>query len=65
MDATDRVFPLLFDQNDFSQGLTNRDYIAIKAMAAFIMGNKGSVNTPDIAEAAYEMADAMIEQSNK
>ncbi len=58
-------------------GMTIRDYFAAKAMQGFISNNNAlsgiksaaSANkskiAPWIADMAYEMADAMIEQRNK
>lgn len=56
---------------DFGPGMTGmtlRDYFAAQAMAAFIVGWKGSgvPITPDtLAQGAYEQADAMIEARGK
>ena len=48
------------------QGMTLRDYIAIEAMQADIVGAQGidrrdlNVECKEIAETAYKMADAML-----
>ena len=52
----------------YEEGLTNRDYIAIKAMQA-ILSHPG--REPDdssregVAQLSYEFADALINQSHK
>lgn len=46
-------------------GLTRRDYIAIAAMQGLCVSCGDSMATEEIASRAYEMADAMIEESKK
>ena len=47
-------------------GMTLRDYMAAKAMQAFLM-RPGSMTAPDdiIAQAAYNTADAMLAEREK
>lgn len=45
--------------NDYSEGMTLRDYFAAKAMAALIVGDKDFMPLRD-ADVAYDIADAML-----
>ena len=45
-------------------GISIRDHIAIQAMNGFIASNASWIDPESVASAAYEFADAMIEQSN-
>ena len=61
--------PLAFPFNSqfrYSEGMTLRDYMAAKAMQAFLM-RPGSMTAPDdiIAQAAYNTADAMLAEREK
>lgn len=47
-----------------SGGMTLRDYFAAKAMAAYLP-ECGKASMSRVAQAAYEMADAMLEQRAK
>jgi hypothetical protein len=57
------------------EGMTFRDYLAAKAMQAYIVSSMGTLSvtyekTPDlvnpiIAKAAYETADSMLQERNK
>lgn len=66
--AKDRVFPLQMDTMR-NEGLTARDYIAIKAMQGLASDPTFSGSSDDyykaVANWSYKLADAMIEQSNK
>ena len=46
-------------------GLTRRNIIAIAAMQGLCVSCGDSMATEEIASRAYEMADAMIEESEK
>ena len=48
-----------------SEGMTLRDYFAAKAMQGFATGNDAWTSVYQVAETAYEWADAMIEARNK
>jgi len=48
-------------ENYGDAGMTLRDYFAAKAMAALMQGNQGYKSDSFIAEAAYRVADAMLE----
>ena len=63
MKATDNAFPLSHG-NCYDTGLTARDYIAIQAMAG-LSANPAFEDKrfDEIADMAYEQADAMIERS--
>jgi len=63
MKATNHVFPSTVNDR-VVQGLEARDYIAIQAMVG-LSANSRLVEMPyeDIADMAYEQADAMIKQS--
>jgi hypothetical protein len=39
-----------------------RDYFAGKAMQGLLVAYKGDITLDEVAEAAYEMADAMLRQ---
>ena len=61
------AFPIVGQWGVTSQGLTIRDYFAAKAMQGFAMGDilcKEASTAPEwfenIAEAAYDVADAML-----
>ena len=51
-----------FSNNQYT-GMTKRDYFAAKAMQADLVGYEGSC-WERVAKQAYEMADAMIMESN-
>ena len=72
MKATDKAFPLHAENSAgyFFTGLTVRDYIAIQAMIGLLAGIAASYFSSrpmppyeSIAKDCYEMADAMIKQS--
>lgn len=76
MNKEDKVFPMLDTNKSYADGkrlsikndgITARDYIAIKAMQGLL--SSGDSNTVpdmwDIARMAYRAADAMIEESNQ
>lgn len=61
------AFPVQDDEKLHpSYGMTMRDYIAIKAMAADI-ANAGcnSIHEDGLAKWSYEMADAMLKERSK
>jgi hypothetical protein len=63
------AFPAMhFDLADNEHGLTMRDYFAAKAMQAIMAGQYPITKQHDaasrIALAAYQMADAMLEERN-
>ena len=54
------AFPVVIDRGltvDWSQGMTLRDYFAAKAMQGLM---DAAMPMPEIAQAAYQMADAML-----
>lgn len=67
MKATDSVFPT--EQLTITDGLKARDYIAIQAMSGLLAGISASHSSRPmpsyeaIAKDCYNMADAMIKQS--
>lgn len=70
MKATDYAFPL----EGYSQGLSVRDFIAIKAMQGMLSGNDSGTDvvrrtidewTKHISKTAYLYADALIAESEK
>lgn len=71
MKATDKAFPLHAENcaGWFHCGLEARDYIAIQAMTGLLAGiaathsNRPMPSYESIAEDCYNMADAMIKQS--
>ncbi len=65
MEADDNVFPYHGGTIVYT-GLTVRDYIAIQAMAGLSANPEFTQKRFDeIADIAYEQADAMIERSEK
>ena len=56
MDNTPTAFPWTHD-NITCTGMTLRDYFAAKAMQGLM---DAAMPMPEIADAAYEMADAML-----
>ena len=61
MKATDSIFPI---ESTTTSGITARDYIAIQAMAAIVASpNFHNYDTAAVARDAYNIADAMIKQS--
>ena len=62
------AFPFWCDSNGMAnfQGMTLRDYFAAKAMQG-LMSARNPILTKiaDIAEGAYEMADAMLAERSK
>jgi len=53
---------------DSSDGMSLRDYFAAKAMQAMVNGviaGGGDYREPFVAEQAYKMADAMVEERQK
>lgn len=65
MKETDRVFPI---KGEFSTdfGISARDYIAIQAMTGLCADSRLVDRSFDeIADYAYEQADAMIKRSEK
>jgi hypothetical protein len=59
------AFPTDHNKN-VAEGMTLRDYFAAKAMQGLLSARNPLVtNIGGIAEAAYEMADAMLAESNK
>jgi hypothetical protein len=59
-----KAFPNMTGQ----QGMDLRDYFAAKAMHSFIMGafmEERDIDYKDMAEAAYELADAMMKARNE
>jgi hypothetical protein len=75
MNKEDKAFPSLDLDKNYSQkkilsmaqsGLNTRDYIAIKAMQGMIANGAHDTNPYyTVANHAYAMADAMIEQSEE
>ena len=64
------AFPFTEFQNDGAKvsayGMTLRDYLAAKAMAAYLVAANGNPPEPETtAECAYFMADAMLAERNK
>ncbi len=68
MVADQKAFPLKKNVG-INEGLTARDYIAIKAMQGVISDPDFACSSDDyyevVANWSYKLADAMIEQSNK
>lgn len=64
MKETDRVFPV---KGEFITefGISARDYIAIQAMVGLCADSKLRMDENEIADCAYEQADAMIKRSEK
>lgn len=66
MKATDSIFPI---ESTTTSGITARDYIAIQAMTGLLAGISAShsfapmPSYESIAKDCYNMADAMIKQS--
>lgn len=57
----DQAFPGKDD--DWFSGMTIREYFAVKAMAAMIVGgNPAAANKKDLAKHAIEYADALAEE---
>ena len=50
-----------FETHEGDTGMTLRDYFAAKAMTRFVSRSWGSYMAADIADCAYELADAMLE----
>ena len=48
-----------------SEGMTMRDFFATKAMQGFAAGNDAWTSVYQVAETAYEWADAMLEARKK
>lgn len=72
MKATDNVYPIHAENHAgyLHFGLKARDYIAIQAMVGLLAGISSERTLPmpsyeSIAEDCYNMADAMIERSEK
>ena len=64
MKADDRCFPVSDGNAVYDPGLTVRDHIAIEAMKGMLCDfDHGHISK--VAERAYKMADAMIEESEK
>ena len=64
------AFPFTEFQKDgvkvSAYGMTLRDYLAAKAMAAYLVAANGNPPEPETtAECAYFMADAMLAERNK
>lgn len=64
------AFPFTEFQKDGAKvsayGMTLRDYLAAKAMAAYLVAANGNPPEPETtAECAYFMADAMLAERNK
>lgn len=57
------AFPVVPHTSVSSYGMSLRDYIAIKAMAAYVA--RGYDNPKAVSQYAYEMADAMLAQGEK
>jgi hypothetical protein len=59
------AFPVVIDMGltvDWSKGMTLRDYFAAKAMQGLM---DAAMPMPEIAQAAYSMADAMLKARNQ
>jgi len=58
------AFPNTGDDNEWTSGITIRDYFAAKAMEGLISAFKGDVSAEFdiISIVSYKMADAMINQ---
>jgi len=54
--------PVILGKIPNNENITLRDYFAAQAMQVW---NYDHYRTPEIAEYAYELADAMIEERNK
>lgn len=54
---------ILCGKNSLYEGMTLRDYFAAKAMQAFCVNEWSDIK--NIAEVAYQMADAMLEQRGR
>lgn len=50
---------------DRQSGMTLRDYFAAKAMQAYLTAPDTGWSFDEVAGAAYEMADAMLEERSK
>ena len=59
------AFPQENIKGNWGLGLTMRDYFAAKAMQAMFASWAGEDNWEDCAQAAYAMADAMLEVRDK
>jgi len=66
MKADDQVFPIPYSIGVAVVGLSTRDHIAIEAMNGMLSGESyRDVTKVDLSVWAYQIADAMIEESNK
>ena len=52
---TEQVFP-----NEYSNGVTLRDFFAAKAMQGLLSDGVGSLSDDELADWAYKLADAMM-----
>ena len=65
-DTGGQAFPIVGRKHDVVEaGMSLRDYFAAKAMQGFAAGNDAWTSVYQVAETAYEWADAMIEARNK
>lgn len=64
MKADNPAFPVEDARGNIYSGISIRDHIAIQAMQAFISCHTTKLDL-DVCKASYEVADAMIAQSEK
>lgn len=59
------AFPVIYgDGAGFSEGMTLRDYFAGQALAGLV-GSAAVANGEDVADVAYQLADAMLQERKK
>ena len=56
------AFPVAIDNQVLDDGMTLRDYFAAKAMQGLM---DAAMPMPEIAQAAYQMADDMLKERNQ
>ncbi len=66
----DPAFPIQFFyhpdvQYESCPGITKREYFAAAALTGLLAGSKHAVDSKDFAISSFEIADAMIEESEK
>ena len=68
--ANEPAMPFVADSNTFAQGLTKREYMATKIMAAYVSGSTAGIangsylNHEYFAHEAVKATDALIERLN-
>ena len=59
---TKQAFPESSDQNGPCGGMTLRDYFAAKAMQGSLANTEVTMTNESMAQWAYDMADAMLQE---